>query len=565
MNESPLDNAPPDNAELVRLIQAHCDGTLDASAGERLHAALLDNRAAQQLFLEQLDLHAQLQWQFGAGMSVAEEGEPAVADSQLAHSLNSPLSGTSRWGRPGPLHVAAALVLLVVIGLAAASVSFPWLDRPGAGEQAEHGAPRAPDRSLAVLAQVTQCLAARWGDTETPVEVGEDVVAGRLELYQGIVEITFVSGARILLEAPAELKIADPLHVFLLSGRVVAHTPATAAGFTIETERSRVVDLGTEFGLMTGPQGEMLVQVFDGVVTAEVKGEQGTMERLTAGQTRSLAVEGGRLTEQPFVEDRFIRRLPTPERRQGPDPPYNNSQHETVHIWPVQPQVTIDGDPGEWTEQGRFHSACRPPYDKSYCMWGQMAYDKQFLYLAAHVADPSPLRNRLDSLTEPRFFWAGGSVVVRLCTNRRMPYPLESVPQSQQERRRFYQESSNQFAHLALWHSHKDEQSHLTLRYGMDFRDAATDPPGWRGGFRRDDDGRGYVLEYAIPWSLLNAGDDPPQPGDDLAAVWHVHWSDEHGRSCFGQLIEVTNPAQQPYSFLNPGCWGRARYHGAHP
>ena len=52
-----------------------------------------------------------------------------------------------------------------------------------------------------------------------------------------------------------------------------------------------------------------------------------------------------------------------------------------------------------------------------------------------------------------------------------------------------------------------------------------------------------------MPWSLLKAENDPPQAGDEFAASWTVHWSDEDGRICRGHLVEFTNPDKRPYRF----------------
>jgi len=65
-------------------------------------------------------------------------------------------------------------------------------------------------------------------------------------------------------------------------------------------------------------------------------------------------------------------------------------------------------------------------------------------------------------------------------------------------------------------------------------------------------------MEYAIPWSLLNAESDPPQAGDTLAACWNVHWSDEGGRLWKGYLVDVLNPKEEGYTHARAATWGKA-------
>jgi hypothetical protein len=90
----------------------------------------------------------------------------------------------------------------------------------------------------------------------------------------------------------------------------------------------------------------------------------------------------------------------------------------------------------------------------------------------------------------------------------------------------------------------------------------AMNPSGFEGAFARADDGRGYVLEYAIPWRLLNADRDPPQPGDVLGANWQVMFSDEGGRLWRTQILDVRN-ATEPrriFTWERAATWGRAEY-----
>jgi hypothetical protein len=68
-------------------------------------------------------------------------------------------------------------------------------------------------------------------------------------------------------------------------------------------------------------------------------------------------------------------------------------------------------------------------------------------------------------------------------------------------------------------------------------------------------------LEYALPWSLLQAGNRPPRDGDVLAANWTVHWSDGDGRQSRGHLVEITNVENRPYRFLRASTWGQAIFH----
>jgi hypothetical protein len=156
--------------------------------------------------------------------------------------------------------------------------------------------------------------------------------------------------------------------------------------------------------------------------------------------------------------------------------------------------------------------------------------------------------------------------IVRLSTDRTLGWPLKGTRLD--SRGRFTkalnpESTSDRVVHLTMWYDAAAARPRLKLFYGFDLHGTTTDPPGWEGAFRKDADGHGYTLEYAIPWRLLNCAQDPPQSGDSLAAAWTVHWSDADGRICRGYLVEITNHAPMGlprYSYQHGPSWGRAVY-----
>jgi hypothetical protein len=228
-------------------------------------------------------------------------------------------------------------------------------------------------------------------------------------------------------------------------------------------------------------------------------------------------------------------------------------------------EVSVDGQLTEWNRGTFFKSACEPPYAATYFVEGGMMYDATHLYVAAHVGDPEPMRNA----SRDGFQFAGGSVIVRLSTDRQLGWPLKGINpvfRPTNPSRELLADSTNErVTSLILWHDAKSGRASLDLQHSFEWEPAVAAPPGWKGTFQKDADGLGYTLEYAIPWRLLHCESDPPRGGDVLGALWTVHWSDAEGRICFGQLTDVTNqnpPASGPDSpaafFLSGPHWGRA-------
>jgi hypothetical protein len=537
--------------ELRMLADQYVLGELSPQQLDSLEARLRAGEEARLSFLAYLEVHAGLAWE-SRGAQSAMPGRREVG------LLPTPVESVGKWqaGWPGmawrwTLPLAAAVVLL----LAVASLWQP-------ARQPAHQPAMA---STPAVAMVKASLHGQWADGRG-VTVGTRMPAGVWEFQSGLVELETASDTVLLVEAPARLELIDALHGRLLGGNLVVRMPKGKSGFVVDLPQLRVTDLGTEFGVSVAPNGVSRVQVFDGKVRAESSSMQGGSE-LVAGESLRCTSKGV-LAAEKSTEDRFIRRFPprTPEEMAG-GPLYSRSTLDCVHIAPPTAPVVIDGNLSEWKRTGAFRSACLPPYEDTYFVEGLMMYDARNLYIGAHVGDPEPMRNAARDDME----FAGGSVIVRVSTDRRLGWPLKGTMwnacSADPSNPPLPDSLSDRVVSIIMSHDRQSGQARIRLQHGFDFHDPDTSPSGWRGAVRKDADGRGYTLEYAIPWQVLHCADDPPQPGDVLAALWMVHWSDAEGRLCRGQLVEVTNPQSNaqdkvpPYLFFQNGpCWGRAIY-----
>ena len=510
-------------------------GALGPAEREALERELLTSEEARRFFLSYLELHAGLAWQF-RGL------ECELPDFREVKPTRPSRSRRWRWSLPW-----AAAVLAV------AAAVWVWL----------RGAPREPGAdSGPVFAVVRETLRGRWADGRE-VRVSESVGRGPWRLQSGLISLSGDDGVELLVEGPAVAQWLGAQHVRLTSGTVVVRMPEGGSGFVVETAQMRVTDLGTEFGVSVSPSGDERVQVYRGRVRAEAAAS-GEARELKAGSALRCSAEG-ELAPAAFVEDRFIRRMPRTTPTTPGGPLYNRSAVESVAVMRATNEVSVDGRLTEWNRGTFFKSACEPPYAATYFVEGGMMYDATHLYVAAHVGDPEPMRNA----SRDGFQFAGGSVIVRLSTDRRLGWPLQGINpvfRPTNPSRKLLADSTNErVTSLILWHDAKSGRASLDLQHSFEWEPAVAAPPGWKGTFQKDADGLGYTLEYAIPWRLLHCESDPPRAGDVMGALWTVHWSDAEGRICFGQLTDVTNqnpPASPPLSpaafFLSGPHWGRA-------
>ncbi len=508
------------NEDLRELADGYISDSLTDAEMAVLESRLSSDENARLEFLAYLEVHAGLGWHHrGTEQQIHLRNEPKIHTVDFRRHL---------------LPIAAAIALL----------GFLFF-RP------------ATDDTIVV---VKASLHGQWADG-IEVGTGSKLNAGRWELQSGLIELETGTGTTLLLEGPASIELNDKLHARLISGNLVVRMPKGKSGFVVDMPRMKITDLGTEFGVSVSADGESRVQVYDGKVSAESNGT--ARKELGAGETMLCSLNG-EMKPAKFNADRFIRTFPPVKPGfQAGGPLYNKSTLESVNVAPAVRSVTIDGDLSEWNPAGLFRTACEAPYDVAYFVEGMMMYDADHLYLAAHVGDPAPMKNA----ARPGMEFAGGSIIVRLSSDRTLGWPLHGTNDNSRSESPSLDSINERISNIILWHDASSGEAQLQLAYGFDFHGEKKNPPGWSGTFRKDANGRGYTLEYKIPWALLNCSDDPPRAGDTLAGLWMAHWSDEEGRVCRGQLVDVTNhetartSGLAPYIFFQNGpCWGKVNY-----
>ncbi len=451
-----------------------------------------------------------------------------------------------RW--PRLVAVGAAALLLIATGISV------WVAYPP-----------AQDRELA---RITRIRSAQVSGPVDSLRTGQALGPGRLTLIAGAMEIVLTNGVTLVFEGPGQMELLTPMRVLLHSGQAVVRVPRAARGFRLETAGAQVVDLGTEFGVKCGPAAVTDVQVFQGkVMASSASGGAGFPQELAAGQATRFSPDQSLPTSIAFRPERFVRRLP-PDRGieiEDHDFPFNQPSVEEISIFAATQPVVVDGDFSEWSRDGLF----RGERGNGRFLEGRMRYDAEFLFVAAHIGDPTPLRNMVDPATDAEFGWRGGGLQIRIAADPALGWPVNANAAAYYQMReltvdavQLARATNPALAHLTLWHYAPTAQNCLHIAYGMDLHGAVVNPPGFRAAMRPDAAGRGYTLEYAIPWRLLNAP-RAPRPDDTLAMSWTAHWSDASGRLWRGQLVELRNAAEplRIHTWERAATWGRAVFH----
>ena len=243
--------------DFAALVNRYLDGTATLEEVARLDDWLRQDPAARKTFAELLNLDSALA---DAAAVWASENPSAGFVLPAPTSSRRPLSVLSRW-----MALAAAFVFFAGAGW--------WSWRAPSPVHASV----AIDAGAAGLSQGTQ--------------LREELV----ELRVGTVELITARGARVVIEAPAAFRFESAQLLRVTHGRVAAHVPPAATGFTIVTPTGSAVDLGTDFGVDVPRTGAAEIHVFNGEVIA--KPSEGTRKNLRDGEAVALQPGAGAARE----------------------------------------------------------------------------------------------------------------------------------------------------------------------------------------------------------------------------------------------------------------------------
>ena len=153
-------------------------------------------------------------------------------------------------------------------------------------------------------AVIEKLVDVEWSDSNNSFQNGQSIGKDTLKIKKGLVQLEFFCGASVIIEGPAELQIQSSWEAYCTQGKIRAHVPPAARGFIIDTAKTRIVDLGTEFGLTVNEEGAR-IDVFDGTIRLEKNSQ--LPQEINAGE--ALTIDQNGHTELPSIKaENFINR-----------------------------------------------------------------------------------------------------------------------------------------------------------------------------------------------------------------------------------------------------------------
>jgi hypothetical protein len=331
-----------DSAEELReLLAALREDSINDAQAERLAELLRDDAEARRTYIRYMAITAYLHgnrrdsrdtnageagasddWRGLSGELGRETGCPPIV---VESPVGTPLVLASLGGFAFSY---AAAVVIVGIGLLvgwACQVSAPQSDwqavvdkgtRPTAAANHDEG-------GKVVVGRITGMAECRWSDPhEAPVGFDRVYVDRRFDLLSGLLELSYDTGAKVILQGPCTYKVESKTGGYLSIGRLTARVEKTdaeerssekresansqtrtaeAALFAIQTPTATVTDLGTEFGVEVAKSGACETSVFRGRVEVRAAGGGTDAKPVLLGKNESVRVDAGRSTTVSYT------------------------------------------------------------------------------------------------------------------------------------------------------------------------------------------------------------------------------------------------------------------------
>ena len=318
---------------LLDLAGAICNKNVSEDDHVELDSILLTDQASRRRYLDYCRIHVALRLEFRACRATQKAQQrinvdsvvPMLREPDIAMvETSSPFLGyigTAYHGTIGFFSQElpfSLLIAAVLTGLGLWFASMIYVSSPD--KIAKDSSPPVQssfDPTLKVVGKITGIADCKWADSNTETFRGANVLLGRkYALASGLMEITYDTGAKVILQGPVTYGVESKNGGFLSIGKLTGKVEnETARGFSVHTPTATVTDLGTEFGVEVSELGVSDVIVFAGIVDL-AKRTSGESIRLSAGGKSAARVDAGLKIVQilPPKQSQFVRSLPSQPR-----------------------------------------------------------------------------------------------------------------------------------------------------------------------------------------------------------------------------------------------------------
>jgi hypothetical protein len=264
------------SSEFDDAVAGVCHGSATEAEMRALNELLRGNANARDEYLLRIELHTRLASESALFAHEADAAASCRLPDTRAGSKRSilRLNPPVRARRERVVQVLAVAACLIFIAGGVWALCFK-------------GSATKTGTTSTAVAMLTRIVDAQWRQGTEPPRVGAALEPGTLRLESGLAQVVFYSGARVVMEGPAELQLLSPVEAVCPHGRLLFEVPPPAHGLRLRTPQLNVVDLGTSFGI-SATAGQSEVHVFKG----KVELVSGTVAKRSLQEGQAVVVQG---------------------------------------------------------------------------------------------------------------------------------------------------------------------------------------------------------------------------------------------------------------------------------
>jgi len=216
------------------------------------------------------------------------------------------------------------------------------------------------------------------------------------------------------------------------------------------------------------------------------------------------------------------------------------SENLGIAVLPAPGKVVVDGKIDDWDLSGGVF-VCGDVENQrgTFAVWLHAMYDQQNLYLLGRWIDETPLNN--PGQVEGSYGFAGDCLQFRTVLAPGTP-----------------QECGN---HFTCWQD-RNGKDVIFVECGKDFKGGTIKDAkshGAQQAFRKNEDGKGYVQEIALPWRLLSKDGQPPRAGETFTMTVEPNFTiGAEGRLSLKDIFKPGVTPDRVFTFMSSNCWGPA-------
>ncbi len=293
--------------ELRLFVILSLEGQATDQQSQALNDLLKSNQEAFDYYLELIEMHHALQscdWrieyerlyllqsaleEFAVYEQIAPEIKiisEKVKDNHIQPVQSQKVVRKISKGSLFTLFVAAAAILLIFV--------FAYFAPPATGFK---------------VAVLSDSIHAKWADMDGTMEKGTAIFTSRekLLLREGYAKLLFDNQAQVILEGPAAFEVHTEDQIKLWYGKIYAIVPREAIGFSVYTPNTKIIDMGTEFGVQSDFNSNTKLHVLKGKTVLMAGTADKVRMEVSEGTAKKISGDKGEISDIECRYDYFVR------------------------------------------------------------------------------------------------------------------------------------------------------------------------------------------------------------------------------------------------------------------